>query len=91
MKRTSKFPVFYGPYAIRTHYLPLRRRPLYPGELKDQYNSYLLLTARKACFELFRESAARFSPTILAAFTVKPNIAVSNCFENRLRDSLLRF
>lgn len=26
----------YDPYAIRTHYLSLRRRPLYPSELMDQ-------------------------------------------------------
>ena len=26
----------YDPDVIRTHYLPLRRRPLYPDELQDQ-------------------------------------------------------
>lgn len=30
----------YDPYAIRTHYLSLRRRPLYPSELMDQKNSF---------------------------------------------------
>ena len=30
----------YGPYAIRTHYLPLRRRPLYPSELMGQIIHY---------------------------------------------------
>lgn len=32
----------YDPYAIRTHYLSLRRRPLYPSELMDQ-KKFLLL------------------------------------------------
>lgn len=63
----------YDPYAIRTHYLSLRRRPLYPSELMDQKKFLLLkyyflfrprvatLLLTKNCKAILAQAARAFS------------------------------
>lgn len=44
------------PYAIRTHYLPLRRRPLYPAELMDHAS---MILKKNICFKFYNFPKSR--------------------------------